>query len=397
MKKIFLSLLATVASLGAFAQDFTITGTVTESGTGNPIANHTIIIYTDSTVLSYFGTAITDANGDYSAIIPNGGQVGPNLLIWITTDSCNSYTTHTRANMQGTVTSSVDDFVICGAGTPATCDASFTYLDSANTGLLYLMADNYDPSWTYNWDFGDGATATSGNGSWIMHYYSTPGTYYACLTITSANCTTTFCDTIVVANPANNFCVADFWWWADSTNNVVYLANNSTYTAGMTYTWDFGDGNVGTGQYPTHLYANYGTYVICLTISDGFMCNDTYCDTITFLPFQGNNNSRSGFTLNVVHTSALGVEELTSISGLNTFPNPVQEQLNINLESLSSTKAEIVVSDMLGKVILVENANLNNGSNKLNLNVSSLDAGLYILSVRDLNSNSLQSVRFVRQ
>jgi hypothetical protein len=37
----------------------------------------------------------------------------------------------------------------------------------------------------------------------------------------------------------------------------------------LTYTWNFGDGSVGFGPSPTHVYATTGTYLVEVTISDG--------------------------------------------------------------------------------------------------------------------------------
>jgi subtilisin-like proprotein convertase family protein len=55
------------------------------------------------------------------------------------------------------------------------------------------------------------------------------------------------------------------------------LLGNATHFTGtvdtgtnVVYSWDFGDGNFGAGQYVTHTYALVGTYPITLTISNGF-------------------------------------------------------------------------------------------------------------------------------
>lgn len=37
----------------------------------------------------------------------------------------------------------------------------------------------------------------------------------------------------------------------------------------LTYLWDFGDGTVGNGSAPTHVYADSGSYTVTLTVSDG--------------------------------------------------------------------------------------------------------------------------------
>jgi hypothetical protein len=57
----------------------------------------------------------------------------------------------------------------------------------------------------------------------------------------------------------------------------------------------------------------------------------------------------------------------------------------------------VVVTDMLGKVVLNVPANLIAGEFNLNINVASLDAGFYTVSVRDAKNGSVQSVRFIKQ
>ena len=47
----------------------------------------------------------------------------------------------------------------------------------------------------------------------------------------------------------------------------------------LTYSWDFGDGNSGTGVSPLHTYATGGTFTVVLTVDDGN--GDTGSDTTT--------------------------------------------------------------------------------------------------------------------
>jgi uncharacterized repeat protein (TIGR01451 family) len=45
----------------------------------------------------------------------------------------------------------------------------------------------------------------------------------------------------------------------------------------LTYDWDFGDGNTGTGETPCHTYDNAGIYDVCLTVNDGLVDSETVC------------------------------------------------------------------------------------------------------------------------
>jgi len=45
----------------------------------------------------------------------------------------------------------------------------------------------------------------------------------------------------------------------------------------LSYAWDFGDGNSGTGAAPTHNYASTGIYDVCLTVNDGTVDSTQVC------------------------------------------------------------------------------------------------------------------------
>lgn len=65
-------------------------------------------------------------------------------------------------------------------------------------------------------------------------------------------------------------------------NTTVTLVNNST--SGLTYHWDFGDGNVSTLEEPgTHTYAADGNYIITLTVTNN-VCELTLSRPVTILP-----------------------------------------------------------------------------------------------------------------
>ena len=44
---------------------------------------------------------------------------------------------------------------------------------------------------------------------------------------------------------------------------------------GLTYSWDFGDGNRGEGKTVTHIFADDGTYAVTLTVKDKFGATDS--------------------------------------------------------------------------------------------------------------------------
>jgi len=136
---------------------------------------------------------------------------------------------------------------------------------------------------SYKWDFGDGTTDTVLN---PRHpYYDIVGQVYTVtLTVSDRICDSTKTDTI----PLNNYIRTGFTFLPDpyvcqgslvtfaDTSNGVGVANNT----GLTYTWNFGDGNSTNTVNATHTYANTGSYTIQLIAGNDIPCFDTAYATI---------------------------------------------------------------------------------------------------------------------
>lgn len=79
-------------------------------------------------------------------------------------------------------------------------------------------------------------------------------------------------------------CSSYFTWEPmGGTNTGIQFTNQSTGDFNS-WEWDFGDGITSTAYHPVHEYSSYGTYYVCLTITDGVSCTDVFCDTIFVEP-----------------------------------------------------------------------------------------------------------------
>lgn len=96
----------------------------------------------------------------------------------------------------------------------------------------------------------------------------------------------------------------------DVTTNGNAVTFNSSSMNATSLLWNFGDGNTGTGQSPTHTYAAGGVYNVTLNASNAFC-------------------SRS--VTEVVSVGSTSVEELRAL-GIKVFPNPVKNELFIRSE-----------------------------------------------------------------
>lgn len=130
--------------------------------------------------------------------------------------------------------------------------------------------------YTFQWNFGDGATSTDENPT---HIFTPAGTYTVTLAITSpGNCTGTSTTNVVV--PAKP--VADFVASAACPSADVTFTNNSTNAT--SYTWDFGDGATSTLANPTHAYTIAGTYTVTLRAISTANCDAVKTRSVTVSP-----------------------------------------------------------------------------------------------------------------
>ena len=117
---------------------------------------------------------------------------------------------------------------------------------------------------TYTWDFGDGQ---SGNGRTPSHTYAITGTIVA--TVTAMNplgVVTATTEVVVTDDPAE--AITGLTATNDGPTQFGTLtAFEATVTSGnfVTYTWDFGDGQSGSGRPPSHTYAITGAFTATVT------------------------------------------------------------------------------------------------------------------------------------
>jgi PKD repeat protein len=173
----------------------------------------------------------------------------------------------------------------------STCNlqANFTWRpDSTQSNKIWFTNTtvNFQPGDSIRWTFGDGSSSFDVN---PMHVYTQSGSYTVCLrvkrnTIAGTPCVSEICKVIQVQVPCNT--QVNFTWRSDSLNARKFYFTNNTLspTAGATATWSFGDGTSATSWNAVHEYANYGTYIVCLTVKTSNTCIRTSCDTIIIAP-----------------------------------------------------------------------------------------------------------------
>jgi PKD repeat protein len=122
---------------------------------------------------------------------------------------------------------------------------------------------------TYRWDFEDGASST---GQHPFHSFAESGTYHVKLVVTNLTGKDSITQIITVFDPPEVLFEAGI----TETNNPLELFSfmNNTIN-GVTYLWDFGDGDISADVNPEHIYGQPGSYTVTLYAWSINECADT--------------------------------------------------------------------------------------------------------------------------
>jgi gliding motility-associated-like protein len=129
----------------------------------------------------------------------------------------------------------------------------------------------------YQWDFGDGNTATSTTVTpGTSHSYTTCGTFVVTLTVTSTTCNATLTQTVLInPSPTASFTVPSVCLGNPSVFTST-AASVAPCTSTYTYNWAFGDGSApSTLANPSHTYATANTFAVTLTVTAAGGCSVT--------------------------------------------------------------------------------------------------------------------------
>ncbi len=131
----------------------------------------------------------------------------------------------------------------------------------------------------YSWDFGDNkGTSNAASPNYI---YTTPGTYFASLTVTDAkNCATT------ITKPVSYFKkpIADFVLPTTICNQSPVIFTNTSIASGNTgYNWEYGNGKGAQTRQGTATYTSTGNHIVKLIARNEYGCTDTASKSVTII------------------------------------------------------------------------------------------------------------------
>ncbi len=124
---------------------------------------------------------------------------------------------------------------------------------------------------SFSWDFGDGSQRIdAGISPPVRHTYAMPGVYTVKMFLQDTN----YCnvpDSIVKTVRVSDVVKADFTIQDVCVGDPVTINNKSV--GGLTFSWDWGNGDVSTGDKPMYTFPNAGQFTVTLTASDPNSCN----------------------------------------------------------------------------------------------------------------------------
>jgi len=213
---------------------------------------------------------------------------------------------------------------------------------------------------SYDWQFSDGSSSTDQNPVVIF----AEGLYAATLTATNL-CGET--DVFTADVEACDVLDVNFTYTAVSNGLTIDFTNSTNSGVPVSLSWDFGDGNTGSGNNPSHTYAAEGFYDVTLTAVNA--CDDT--TTVTQ-------------NINVI---TIGINGSGIDNAISVYPNPNNGLFNVVRSLSTDATTTVIIYNMLGEQVYLNSYDLVSGNNSVEIDISLFAAGVYNVLVSDKLGN----------
>ena len=140
----------------------------------------------------------------------------------------------------------------------------------------------------------------------------------------------------------------------------------------------------------TTFYSNYGAFgywkstdasPFTIANSTQFNSDSVYVNAHTAANPGGEirGQVKKGFNC---YTIAVGINEQNiSENGISIYPNPAKGSVNIMLAAYSNENVNVIVMDLVGKIISSNSYNCQVGENKMNVDLKNATAGMYFIKI----------------
>ncbi len=169
---------------------------------------------------------------------------------------------------------------------------------------------------------------------------------------------------------------------AACTSQTVTFTSASTSTdAGTKYSWNFGDGAtpataITAGPHNVK-YATAGSKTAVLTLNGG-VSTKTKSNYIT------------------VTNCVTGIENLSALERIITYPNPANSELNIKINADSGVDGVFVLTNSLSQEVIHFSKRVDAGENRITVPLNNLENGLYFLHIQTGNQSVVKRISIVR-
>lgn len=163
---------------------------------------------------------------------------------------------------------------------------SYTVVDSCLGRVQFNGSTTLTGTINWLWEFGDNTSSTLQN---PLHVFANPGDAYTVkLTITATGSCGKIVRSRIIRPAGTSKPVAGFTYKFVCDSNYVRFTNTSVDTTdpGISFIWDFGDGQFSGLSNPVHTFQSTGNYTVKLKINTGNACkNDSISIPVSFTRF----------------------------------------------------------------------------------------------------------------
>jgi pentapeptide MXKDX repeat protein len=205
------------------------------------------------------------------------------------------------------------------------------------------------------------------------HSYAAPSMYTVTVQVCDDEnaCAQTSSSSVTVVDPPNQPPVADPGgpYSADEGAPITFDGTGSSDPDGdaLTYAWDFGDGDTGSGSTVDHIYADDGQYIVTLTVTDPTGSGESNSQTTTA------TISNVAPTVNAGDNQAVSAGDPVNVSA--TFSDPGSADTHTATIDWGDGTVEPGTVDETTGTVSGSHAYLNDGSYTVTVTVTDDDGG----------------------
>jgi PKD repeat protein len=338
----------------------------------------------------YFDTPLCLPDGCYYLSIDNNNPllIGQGVNIFFIMNSVNLMENATIIYQDNiAITYLIGVNTDCGA--PPTCQAAFEPVFTATPGHIeFINNSSFSGVVEFLWEYGNGTTSDGPAGN---VQYESNGVYTVCLTVTTGNCSNTYCQVVIVDDMEtpcefNDVSVVVDANYFEPMNELIWLSvsvplgpvfQSSIETDGILN--DTLSLCIPDGCYEVSLFSELPVQALSI------ICTIEGLNTQQLGDLQINIGETSTFAaIGVNMDCTIGVEETTE-NTIVAFPNPASD--NIQFSSNESIQ-RLEIFDMTGKRV----ASLNPNQPQVQINTSNWSNGLYVAHL--ICANKAERVTF---